>query len=229
MIKKGSKFFQFNGQCWHHHLLAAGVHLLTAKGATETPTIQTAASAIENLLGNTLTDMVTAYDSITIFTSLSTRQLITALEYHTGSVPQAQAQMSAFDIPICYELGPDLAHVAKYCGLTTEQVIAAHLSGQYRVAMIGFLPGFVYAEGLDGRIHCPRKEVPVKKVKKGSVGIGGTQTGMYALDSPGGWNIIGRTPLCLFDPNKTQPVAMPTGSIFMFRRISKREFEQWER
>ena len=138
------------------------------------------------------------------------------------------APQSPVEVPICYELGSDLHFVAEHSGLSPDEVIKLHIKGTYEVAMIGFLPGFVYAEGLDKKLYCPRKEVAVKHVPKGSVGIGGFQTGIYSFDSPGGWNIIGRTPMELFQIELTPPVTLPLGSLFTFCRITETEFNQWE-
>ena len=107
-------------------------------------------------------------------------------------------------IPVCYggELGPDLERVAEHTGLTPREVVARHAAGAYRVYMLGFRPGFPYLGGLDPRLATPRRKTPRARVEGGSVGIAGEQTGVYPEPSPGGWNIIGRTPLKLFDEEK---------------------------
>lgn len=108
------------------------------------------------------------------------------------------------EIPVCYggRYGPDLAFVAENAGLTPEEVIRIHCAPDYRIRMIGFLPAFPYLGGLDERIYTPRLETPRAEIPAGSVGIGGMQTGIYPLASPGGWRLIGRTPMRLFDPEK---------------------------
>lgn len=105
-------------------------------------------------------------------------------------------------IPVCYggEFGPDLPFVAQHAGLTEEEVIALHSGRDYRIYMLGFLPGFPYLGGLDKRLFTPRLGTPRTAIPAGSVGIGGEQTGIYPIASPGGWQLIGRTPLKLFDP-----------------------------
>lgn len=107
-------------------------------------------------------------------------------------------------IPVLYGggEGPDLADVAKHAEMTEEEVISRHTAREYPVYMIGFMPGFPYLGGLDPAIACPRRSVPRTRVEGGSVGIAGTQTGVYPAPSPGGWNIIGRTPLALFDEER---------------------------
>lgn len=111
-------------------------------------------------------------------------------------------QSRIVEIPVHYggEYGPDLSFVAQHAGLTEAEVIRLHSSRDYRIYMIGFLPGFPYLGGLDERLYTPRLEVPRTRIPAGSVGIGGQQTGIYPLESPGGWQLIGRTELTLFDP-----------------------------
>ncbi len=121
-------------------------------------------------------------------------------------------------IPVRYggEFGPDLAHVAESAGLTTAEVVRRHTAGDYLVHMIGFAPGFPYLGGLDARIACPRRESPRTRVPAGSVGIGGNQTGVYPIESPGGWQIIGRTDLLLFDPLRDPPALLEAGDRVRF-------------
>lgn len=118
-------------------------------------------------------------------------------------------------IPTIYK-GEDLAHVAEYCQLCIDDVISIHSNTIYRVFMMGFLPGFAYLGGMDKRIAVPRRESPRKKVLAGSVGIAGNQTGIYPIDSPGGWQLIGRTPISLFDPQKSDPILLKAGDLVKF-------------
>jgi len=113
------------------------------------------------------------------------------------------------EIPVCYggEHGPDLEAVAGHCGLAPAEVIARHAAGQYTVDFLGFSPGFAYLSGLDPRLATPRLEVPRRRVPAGSVGIGGSQTGVYPFATPGGWRLIGRTSLKLFDPER-EPLSL---------------------
>lgn len=130
-------------------------------------------------------------------------------------------------IPVCYEdcFATDLNEVAASLNLTTEQVIALHGSKQYRVFMIGFLPGFPYLGELPAELFTVRKQQP-SPVAAGSVAIAGKQTGIYTLESPGGWNIIGRTPQRLFMPDKNPPVDIRHGDRVEFYRIGLKEFEE---
>jgi inhibitor of KinA len=133
----------------------------------------------------------------------------------------------ALDIPVCYggTFGPDLPGVAAWAGCTAEEVVAAHTQRSYRVFMLGFLPGFPYLAPVDDRIAMPRRDAPRPLVAAGSVGIAGRQTGIYPFDSPGGWQIIGRTPLTLFDPSHEPPALVAPGQRVQFRPISPSEFD----
>ena len=114
------------------------------------------------------------------------------------------------------EDGPDLAAVAEYAGLSPRQVVERHAAGEYRVAMLGFAPGFPYLLGLDPRIAMPRLSTPRQRVEAGSVGIGGTQAGIYPRSGPGGWRIIGRTDAVLFDPARDPPSLLAPGDRVRF-------------
>jgi len=130
------------------------------------------------------------------------------------------------EIPVCYDasIAPDLNFLAKEKKLTVENVIQLHSSSVYHVFMIGFLPGFAYMGKVDECIAMPRKSTPSIFVKAGSVGIAGEQTGIYPLDSPGGWNIIGRTPLPIFNASREEPVLLSAGDKVRFVPISLKEF-----
>jgi len=133
------------------------------------------------------------------------------------------------DIPVCYggELGPDLEDVARQHGIDAREVIEIHAAGDYLVYMVGFMPGFAYLGGLSSRIATPRRQTPRTAVPAGSVGIGGEQTGIYPLVSPGGWNLIGRTPLRIFDINRSEAALLATGDRVRFHPISIDEFTAW--
>ena len=130
------------------------------------------------------------------------------------------------EIPVCYggEYGPDLAEVATLSGLQESEVMARHGAGEYRVAMLGFAPGFPYLLGLDSSLHTPRRANPRTRVPAGSVAIGGAQTGIYPRELPGGWQIIGRTPLDLFDPARDPPALLTPGRRVRFRAVDAGEF-----
>ena len=142
---------------------------------------------------------------------------------------ESQAFGRSVEIPVCYggDYGPDLASVAELNGLSQEEVIRIHSSGTYPVYMLGFAPGFPYLGGLDERIATPRLDTPRSHVSAGSVGIAGSQTGIYPLASPGGWRIIGRTPLTLFDPTAEDPVPYyRPGDSLRFVAVSEEEFNR---
>jgi inhibitor of KinA len=130
------------------------------------------------------------------------------------------------EIPVCYdeEFGPDLAEVAVHAGMTAAAVAELHSRAEYGVSCIGFTPGFPFLTGLPAELATPRKSNPRKEVPAGSVAIGGSQTGIYPTKSPGGWNIIGRTPLRLFDPQQNPPSLLVPGDRVRFRPITRDEF-----
>ena len=132
------------------------------------------------------------------------------------------------EVPVCYgdKFGPDLEEVAALHNMSVEEVVRLHRAPVYQVYMIGFTPGFAYLGGLDHRLHTPRKSEPRKKVAAGSIGIADQQTGIYPIDSPGGWRLIGRTPLVLFDPAREQPFFLRAGDFVRFRPITGEEFEK---
>lgn len=132
-------------------------------------------------------------------------------------------------IPVCYDesFGPDLAEVGNTHNLTQKEVINLHTATTYKVYMIGFVPGFAYLGGMSGLLETPRKTTPRKAIPAGSVGIAGKQTGIYPLETPGGWQLIGRTPLVLFDPESPNPALLKAGDQVTFKQISLNEFEQY--
>lgn len=133
-------------------------------------------------------------------------------------------------VPVCYGgmYGPDLSYVANYHGLTEQEVISIHTSASYRVHMIGFAPGFPYLGGLSEQLATPRKDVPRKQISAGSVGIAGSQTGVYPLATPGGWQLLGRTPVALFDPASDRPFLVQPGDSIQFYPITELEYQCWE-
>lgn len=135
------------------------------------------------------------------------------------------------EIPVLYggEAGPDLAFVAEHAGLTPEEVIARHTRPEYLIYMLGFTPGFTYLGGLNEKIHTPRLTQPRVKIPGGSVGIAGSQTGVYPIDSPGGWQLIGRTPVKLYDPNRAEPILPRAGQYIKFRAVDQAEFDEISR
>jgi KipI family sensor histidine kinase inhibitor len=133
---------------------------------------------------------------------------------------------NVIEIPVCYggEYGEDLSNVSSHNNITDDEVVKIHTSKEYLIYMIGFTPGFPYLGGMDERIATPRLSKPRIKIVGGSVGIAGAQTGVYPVDSPGGWQIIGRTPLKLYDALREKPILLKTGDYIKFTSISKEEF-----
>jgi inhibitor of KinA len=133
------------------------------------------------------------------------------------------------EIPVCYggELGPDLEDVAAKHGISPDEVVSIHSSGDYLVYMVGFMPGFAYLGGLSERIATPRRSSPRTAVPAGAVGIGGQQTGVYPMVSPGGWNLIGRSPRKIFDIARDEPSLLAAGDRVRFRPISRADFDAW--
>ena len=131
-----------------------------------------------------------------------------------------------FEIPVCYggEYGPDIDNIAEHAGLSVNEVIKIHSSKDYLIYMLGFLPGFTYLGGLDERIHTPRLASPRLTIRAGSVVIGGSQTGIYPLDSPGGWQLMGLTPVRTYDPERQTPILVEAGDYIRFIPIDEEEF-----
>ena len=133
-------------------------------------------------------------------------------------------------IPVCYDFkyAPDLLNLSKEINLDTSAVIKLHLSARYRINFLGFLPGFLYLSGLDSRLHLQRKKKPLLKVPKGAVAIGGMQTGIYPNISPGGWHLIGNTPVNLFNPKKNPPCFAKPGDWISFEQIDSHTYAKIE-
>lgn len=148
-------------------------------------------------------------------------------ELSQGLVVKSDTDRQVVEIPVAYggEYGPDLAEVAAAHGMTEQQVIDIHSQPEYPIYMLGFVAGFPYLGGMSEKIATPRKESPRLKIEAGSVGIAGSQTGIYSVESPGGWQIIGRTPLKLYDTDREQPVLLSAGQYIKFKPISGAEYE----
>ena len=132
------------------------------------------------------------------------------------------------EVPVLYggEMGPDLGFVAGHAGMTEEEVIATHAGTEYLIYMLGFTPGFTYLGGMSEAIATPRLAQPRVKIPAGSVGIAGGQTGVYPIDSPGGWQLIGRTPGKMYDPDRAEPILPRAGQYIRFRPIDRAEFDR---
>lgn len=168
-------------------------------------------------------EIVPAYDSLLIKSAYSlTRAGCEAIikDRLEAFIPLSKITVpqNIIDIPVCYggAEGPDLDHVARHAGLSTDEVIACHSRAPYLVCLMGFIPGFAFMSETDPRLHIPRRRQPRAYVPSGSVGLAGWQTGIYGLSSPGGWQIIGHTPLTLFDPKRDVPFLFKAGDWVRF-------------
>ena len=146
-----------------------------------------------------------------------------------AAVPTIASARGVIRIPVCYggDFGPDLPAVADHAGLTPDDVVRLHAAPTYRVFMLGFTPGFAYLGSVDPRIAAPRLSTPRVRVPPGSVGIGGEQTGIYPTETPGGWRLIGRTPVKPFDPARAAPFLLEAGDAVQFYSVDRSTFDAW--
>ena len=181
-----------------------------------------------------MVEFVPAFTTVTVYydpLKTSYAQITAELERMLESLQAVEgAEAEVVEIPVCYggAYGPDLEAVAQWNGLTADEVIALHSGGEYLVYMIGFAPGFPYLGGMSERIAMPRRSSPRAQIPAGSVGIAGQQTGVYPMETPGGWQLIGRTPLALFRPEEEPPSLLKAGQRVRFRPISAAEFAAWK-
>jgi KipI family sensor histidine kinase inhibitor len=194
--------------------------------------VQAVAAEIGRRPPEGVVDIVPAFASVAVFFDplhappfevlANELQILAAHGDHALNGPAARE----VEIPVCYggAFGPDLAAVAAHTGLDADVVVARHAGAEYFVHAIGFAPGFPYLGGLPEELSVPRRATPRARVPAGSVGIGGAQTGIYSLETPGGWNLIGRTPRVLFDPNRPSPALLRAGDRVTFRPIRPDEF-----
>lgn len=154
------------------------------------------------------------------------KALLTDLAAKAAADGTAEAGRRTLVVPVCYGLhfGPDLWEMEEKLGLSRQEIIDLHSGRDYRIYMMGFLPGFVYLGGMDERLAYPRLKKPRLRIEAGAVGIAGSQTGIYPSVSPGGWRIIGSTPLLLFDPARDPAVPVSAGDAIRFRPISVDEW-----
>lgn len=186
-----------------------------------------------------ITDVVPAYATVTAFydplqfaeaPADAYAEVCRFLESCQGRPAGDGPAPRAFEIPVCYggDFGPDLALVAERRGLSAQEAAALHCGASYLVHAIGFTPGFPYLGGLPEKLHTARRATPRTHVPAGSVAIGGGQAGVYPIESPGGWQIIGRTPKALFRPREQPAALLRPGDKVRFRSIQASEFESWK-
>ncbi len=179
-----------------------------------------------------IAELVPTYRSLMIHYHplvLSYQTLVVELNRRIDGLEAVELPPSqVLEIPVLYggEAGPDLDFVAKNSGKTPEDVVKLHSSTEYLIYMLGFTPGFSYLGGLDPSLATPRLETPRVKIPAGSVGIAGAQTGIYPIDSPGGWQLIGKTPVKLYDPNRAVPILPRAGDYIQFYPIDQQEFDK---
>lgn len=189
---------------------------------------------IENVSIEGLVDLIPGYSSLLVCYNpliIGYDALVNQLEKLLESLQEKEIEKGrVIKIPVCYggEYGQDIETVAKSNGISVEDVINLHSSSLYRIYMIGFKPGFPYLGGLPKELATPRLEKPRLKVKKGSVGIAGNQTGIYPQDSPGGWQIIGHTPLILVDWSKEDLTLFKPGDYIEFYSVDEEQYKKIE-
>lgn len=184
-------------------------------------------------------DVIPAYTSVTVVFDLMAvvkHTFVNANEYLKNQIRElvdccewtTTTSFRFLEVPVCYDasLAPDLERIAQAKQLSIDEIISIHTSKSYKVYMLGFLPGFAYMGQVENTIAMQRLDKPRLNVSAGSVGIAGNQTGIYPLHSPGGWNIIGQTPLQIFDASKDEPCFFQPGDIVQFVSISLQQFHQ---
>ncbi|WP_430494788.1 5-oxoprolinase subunit PxpB [Rossellomorea marisflavi] len=202
--------------------------------------VRSICSAIEEADPAWITDIVPAFTTVTLHYDPMKLEHPDRLPYETvmnrihtilSSIPPgAEEEPRTIEIPVCYggDFGPDLESVAEWNDTTPEKVIELHSGSPYLVHMIGFSPGFPYLGGMPEEIATPRRKEPRLRVPRGSVGIAGSQTGIYPLESPGGWQLIGRTPVALFDTQACPPGILQAGDRLRFKPITPQEYKEME-
>lgn len=186
--------------------------------------------SIENFYDKLIVEVILSYNSLLIYYNYTIEDVyseVLTLKSLFSDLPSfLTTKKRLWKVPVCYStaLVPELEKFATNKSMDIDEVIALHTTPMYTVYFIGFLPGFLYLGGLDEKLTTPRKRVPSLKLEKGSVAIGGSQTGVYPVDSPGGWHVIGRTPIDFFDVNREEPCfASPTDRI-QFMSITEKEY-----
>ncbi|WP_075619809.1 5-oxoprolinase subunit PxpB [Paenisporosarcina indica] len=190
---------------------------------------------LEEAAIDTIVEVIPAFTTVTVFYEVTAqfkfKDIKNLLEKMLVEITESDTvAQRTIEIPVYYggEYGPDLEFVALHNKLTVEQVIELHSNGTYEVNMIGFAPGFPFIGGMAESIATPRRSTPRLRIPERTVGIAGMQTGVYPIETPGGWQLIGRTPMDLFLPNEEIPSLLQAGDRIVFKPISKAEYDQWE-
>ena len=187
---------------------------------------------LQNFYGEEKVEVINTYSSLLIFYISGIENIYGEIsvieELVSGANIDKLNQRQLFYLPVCYDskFGPDLEVISSQNKLSFQEIISLHTYPTYTVFFTGFLPGFLYLGGLDSRLYISRKNVPRLEVQKGAVGIGEKQTGIYPKTSPGGWQIIGNSPVPLFDKNKIPPCQISAGDKIRFYSISVPEHEE---
>jgi inhibitor of KinA len=185
-----------------------------------------------------VTEVAPAYATVGVFFDPARIESFDVLRATIGNILNASSlageskvEAPLHEIPVCYdrEFASDIDDVARAADLTAVEVIRRHSGAAYRVNCVGFIAGFPFMSGLPSELATPRRAVPRKEVPAGSVGIGGAQTGVYPRNSPAGWNLIGRTPMRLFDVQNDPPTILQAGDRVRFREITREEFDAFSR
>lgn len=215
-------------------LLAAGDTALTVElGDAVDPKINALVLALDKALSEAklagIVETVPTYRSLQVHFDpdvLDADTLRRTVERLAADLDDQPPSGRLWTVPVAYggEHGIDLDSVAERTGLTTEQVIARHLGGDYRVYMIGFQPGFTYLGGLDPKLHLPRRETPQLKTPAGTISVGGIQAAVASIEAPSGWHLLGRTPVRAFDPARADPFLFRAGDRIRFERIAHDDY-----
>ncbi len=222
---------KFEIKTYSDHALLINFHEEASQALTHY--IYSLSQQVSKLQINGFIETVTAYQSLLVIfdvnfwhikeTSKKLEALIMAFQTQNILKP------NIISVPVCYspELAPDLENFCSNKNISIPELVAKHTAESYRVEMLGFLPGFLYLSGLSKELVMPRKKTPNFKVPAGSVAIGGEQTGIYPITSPGGWHIIGRTPMTFFDPDKNPPINIKPLDEINFHAITEKEYFEY--
>ena len=222
-----------------HFRIAGDRGLLAEYGDTIDPVInqkvRSMAIVVKNNMPDGVIEIIPTYRSIllvydpSVTTAPDLQETLTALEKDLAGIKIPSPKL--VEIPVCYggDFGPDIEYVASSNKLTEEDVVLLHSEPEYLIYMVGFTPGFPFLGGLSEKLHTPRLKTPRTLVPEGSVGIANAQTGIYPIASPGGWQLIGRTPVKLFAPERDNPILYQAGDFLRFKPISLSEYLRLEK